>query len=936
MAVLNLGGFTLTPKYISDVAKSTLFGTNFLFNRDGTSTPGQIDQNYIKFIEEANVSTLRYPGGTLTEARIDLANPDSLSANYMDPDYKSADPTVPLGSFLALCKSVNASATIVLPSYRFLKGEPDATGHREIDTNEEANLRSYIKFSLTKAAELGTDIAGLDIGNEWYVDNTEIFGFRMSPIEYGRISNYMAAILQSEIDQYLSTSDSPLAEEPAIIVQVGPGGEKEWYTPSGFAPNEEYNGQLVSATELIAMQFTDVNARKAVDGILMHRYLHGSDSMTGDWVYNPFKTWASVAARVPGFTSVDQFVTEWNVSARNQTERGLAQFDSMVKLIREMLLAGVDHANVWAVQQNNSTRMIANSGSGTAPFGGLTFGGLAFDICSAQLRGLRAINAPEYVSGISVNAFGGPEREVIFLTNRSDASRAHTVDLKNILPGGHHATIYHIREGADGRPEVVVDTIRIGAKTLFKVLPFAGQESIVIVIARPGAGAIIEGYDLNDRLDGSANSDTVLGGSGDDSCFGDDGNDLLNGEAGNDRLLGGNGDDTVLGGDGNDYIEGGSGNDRIVRSAGRDSIFGGLGTDIVSFEENNCPVELDLSSPESLSSLLGASLLNSIEGYSGSLFGDTLSGAQFDDILFGNAGNDQLCGNGGADRLFGEDGDDLLSGGDGFDFLFGGNDNDTVLGEVGNDLIYGGGGNDHLTGGAGRDSVMGDIGSDSIFGEDDDDLLGGGMGHDKLYGGAGNDTLSGGDGDDRLSGGNGNDSLNGGAGDDLMDGGEGSDRLLGSSGTDNVYGGEGADLIYGGDGGDLLKGDAGADSIYGDSGNDHIVGGSGNDRLFGGAGDDFIVGGADSDYLSGGAGKDTFAFRDHFMTTRVCDFQDNVDTLQFYGDFFTEGMTAREFVDTFAYRSGSNVIFDFGDKGMLTVTGVTSLQKLYDDVVLYS
>lgn len=72
------------------------------------------------------------------------------------------------------------------------------------------------------------------------------------------------------------------------------------------------------------------------------------------------------------------------------------------------------------------------------------------------------------------------------------------------------------------------------------------------------------------------------------------------------------------------------------------------------------------------------------------------------------------------------------------------------------------------------------------------------------------------------------------------------------------------------------------------------------------------------------------------MTTRVCDFQDNVDTLQFYGDFFTEGMTAREFVDTFAYRSGSNVIFDFGDKGMLTVTGVTSLQKLYDDVVLYS
>ncbi|MBL9074804.1 calcium-binding protein [Tabrizicola sp.] len=935
MAILNLGGFSLNPGYIGEIAKDALFGANFLFNRDGTSSPGEIDPNYVKFIEEANVSTLRYPGGTLAEERIDLADPESLSANYMNPDYKVGDPTVPLSSFLALCEASNSSATIVLPTYRFLKDAPDSSGHRAIDITEEANLRSYIKSALAAGTELGVSIAGFEIGNEWYVDNTEIFGFRMSPIEYGRVANYIAAIVQSEIDHYLMSGNYDQTEEPAIIIQVGPGGDKEWYKPSGFAPDENYIGKLVSATELIATQFSDINARKAVDGILMHRYLHGSDSMTGEWVYNPFVTWSSITAKMPGFAIVDRYVTEWNVSARNQAERGLAQFDSMVELFREMLLVGVDHANVWAVQQNNGTRMIANSGSGTAPFGGLTFGGLAFDICSTQLRGLKVIRAPEEISGISVNAFGGQGREVIFLTNRSDENRTHTVDLRKIVPGGHHATIYYIGVGEDGKPEVFVETVRIGAKTPYKVLPFGSQESVVIVIARPGVGVTIEGYDLNDRLDGSLFSDTILGGSGNDTCSGGNGSDLLNGEDGNDILICGSGDDTILGGDGSDYLDAGSGNDRIVFSSGQDTIFGGLGTDIISFEQQSGSVVLDLASPDVVRSLLGGSTLNSVEGYSGSTFDDTLYGAQFDDLLFGDSGNDKLFGNAGADQLRGESGEDLIYGGDGLDSLFGGNDRDTVFGDAGNDLIYGGGGNDLLNGGNGSDSVFGEDGDDFIFGEDGDDRLEGGAGRDKLYGGSGSDTLSGGVGDDDLSGGDGNDSLTGDDGNDLIFGEGGSDRLFGSSGMDNVYGGEGNDLVYGGEGNDLLMGDSGDDCIYGDGGNDHIVGGGGNDRLFGGVGNDFIVGGSGSDVLSGGAGEDTFVFHEQFSKARVCDFRDNVDTLQFYDVFFTEGMSVREFVDTFSYISGKNVIFDFGDLGELTVCGVKSLQNLYDDVVLY-
>jgi Ca2+-binding RTX toxin-like protein len=867
-------------------------------------------------MNEAQVSTLRYPGGTMTEVRTDLANPDSRFSNFMDPDPESVGPTVPLSSFLALCKSMNVGATIVLPTYRFLSETPDASGHRQVDTSEESNLQTYVKFAIQQSINLGTSLTAFEIGNEWHVDNSSIFGFRMSPVEYGRIANYMSALIQKEVDSFRLAGVLANAPEPAIVVQVGPGGEKELYTASGFRVTEDYKGPTLTATELIVRQITDIDARKAIDGVVMHRYMTVSDARAGDWVYSPFKTWESVSAKMPGFKAVEQYVSEWNVSARNKNEHGLKQFDSMFEMIREMLLSGVDHANVWAVQQNNKTRMIANTGADGSNYGGLTFGGIAFDIASTHLRGLKTLSAPEDVAGIAVNAFGSANRSVIVLTNRTDFAANHTVNLAKILKGGHHVTIYKISEGPDGKPTVLINTLASNSLELLYSLRFDAQESIVLVTAAGATGTTIEGYDRNDMLSGSSFGDTILGGDGNDTSRGGTGNDLILGEDGLDHLYGEDGNDTLDGGLGNDVVDGGAGDDLLIWSSGNDTINGGLGEDVLSFQSASGPVLLDLRTPQSLASLLGGSVLSEIEGFLGSSYSDTLIGAGLGDFLSGGAGSDHIYGGDGNDSLrggadtdtvFGESGNDVINGEAGNDLLSGGSGDDTLIGAEGLDTLLGGEGNDlfmlsAFTDHAAGEVIVGDAGTDElrftgatagtlVLGAEvnvervvigtgtaaaavltgttainvDASALAQGV---ALIGNAGANRLTGSAFNDSLDGGVGNDALAGGAGDDTLVGGLGVDVASYASATAGLAIGLVANgqLTVAGFGTDSLSG---IEGLEGGSGNDSLTGDAGANLLLGGAGNDTLVGGAGNDTLTGGDGTDTASYADAAAGVRV-------------------------------------------------------------------
>lgn len=319
---------------------------------------------------------------------------------------------------------------------------------------------------------------------------------------------------------------------------------------------------------------------------------------------------------------------------------------------------------------------------------------------------------------------------------------------------------------------------------------------------------------------------------------------------------------------------------------------------------------------------------------------DWVEGGNMRDWLYGNGGNDRLYGQDGWDMMYGGHGDDTLEGGWGNDLLEGGDGNDRMLGGIGVDTLLGGAGNDFMNGNEGNDVLYGGIGADTVIGGLNNDLLYGGADNDNMRGDGGNDTLFGEDGDDLLNGGYnddlldggaGNDTLDGGLGDDQLYGGIGADSLLGNSGTDTMLGGDGNDTMLGGAGDDLMEGEAGDDRMDGGLGHDMIDGGAGADTLIGGTGDDSIMGDVGDDVLYGGTGADDFFFVLNGGADTVMDFRvDQQDAL-----YFSNGLDM-DAADIFAAatQSGTNVVFDLGSAGSVTVRNI-SLAAIENSIFVY-
>ncbi|MDY7021451.1 MAG: ExeM/NucH family extracellular endonuclease, partial [Cyanobacteriota bacterium] len=106
-----------------------------------------------------------------------------------------------------------------------------------------------------------------------------------------------------------------------------------------------------------------------------------------------------------------------------------------------------------------------------------------------------------------------------------------------------------------------------------------------------------------------------------------------------------------------DRLVGDETDDRIFARAGNDTVAGGLGDDEIFGEEDDDILRGDLDSRQSQVNLVGGN--------------DTISGGAGNDRIGGKAGNDQLFGDEGDDQIWGDDGDDLIRGGLGNDILLG-------------------------------------------------------------------------------------------------------------------------------------------------------------------------------------------------------------------------------------------------------------------------
>ena len=239
-------------------------------------------------------------------------------------------------------------------------------------------------------------------------------------------------------------------------------------------------------------------------------------------------------------------------------------------------------------------------------------------------------------------------------------------------------------------------------------------------------------------------NDSLLGGIGNDTLFGNGGNDTLLGEADDDRLDGGVGADSLIGGTGNDLLDGGLGADSMVGGAGNDTFIVDNSGDIVSEAASGGTDTVLTSVSYSLSAGVEVEILQ-------------LTGAGISS-LGGNEFGQTLIGNSVANSLFGMGGNDSLFGGDGVDTLIGGTGNDSYFND-GSDLIIenaGGGNADYVESATtytlaanlevlrltGDDTIsgFGNAGNNTIIGNAANSSLGGGAGIDSLVGGAGNDT----------------------------------------------------------------------------------------------------------------------------------------------------------------------------------------------------
>jgi Ca2+-binding RTX toxin-like protein len=858
-----------TSTYAGDAATDDLFGANLLFNRD---VGGALD-TYTTGIQSLGVGTIRYPGGTIAESMFDLANPNSSSQHFLttasafDPDGSGplTPQTMGLSDTLEYCADQNLSMTFVMPTVRFVGETRDAQGNRYADVDVDL-VHDFTIDLLSEALENGVTVTSIELGNEWWVDNSHLWGENLSAVEYGRIASSLAAIIQDAIDEFEATHSLPASwVEPDIVVQVGPGGNAEWVTPAGEPLPPGYVGPRVSSTELIFKEFNTTAEQRAVDGVVLHDYTSGTYDNINGYRYNSFDLWDDLAAGDPDFQEADRYVSEWNIKHGNESLTGLQQAGGMVSMMSEMMRAGVDHATAWPVQQTTDNPLTLNTGKAGEEWMGLSAGGEAFRMMEESLQGLQVIPLKGAPSNCEVNAFGDEDRVVLFISNKTGGTIDLNLDVSSLT--GDYTHVWGTlltTEGSDPLdPNLVPAVINMSASQVSTGgsvdMELGAYELVRIEFTLSDVGVTMTGHEQDDRLTGSTSAD------------------LISGEGGNDKVWGSDGGDSIFGSDGQDWLEGQTGNDTVNGDAGNDSLYGGAGND-------------------------------GLHGGSGA---DRLDGGEGVDVLKGgsDSGVDTLYGGTGNDSLHGEGGSDRIEGGEGIDRLYGGSGEDRLYGQAGGDRFYGEDGNDSAWGGTGNDIHYGGVGADALYGEDGIDILYGDGGSDRLDGGAGNDLAYGGSGNDTLWGNSDVDVLHGGSGNDRLDGGSGADSLRGEDGADSLTGGAGKDVIRGGALNDRIDGGNHNDQVYGDNAHDMLWGNDGNDTLYGGAGNDRLNGDGGSDLLFGGSGADIFVFNAGGGTDRIADYRAGEDSIMLKA--FDDRWNLDDYM-AHAQQVGDDVVFRFG------------------------
>ncbi|MGH1458036.1 MAG: calcium-binding protein [Paracoccaceae bacterium] len=805
------------------------FGTNFLFHNEGAKW--DVGESFSLAADAAEVTTLRYPGGTIAEQYFDLTDPNRKSGEDFF-GVEGRKNLVQLDEFLSYCHDNGHDAIIVIPVARLFDASTgklaetvtvgeDEDGNPVTKTPQEIIAEFITTVSEGPVAEgSGLDpfeaglIRAFEIGNEFGQDN-----FVWSVAEYARLQAEIAQIIDNVLDDYTWSSAAP---EPDIFIQAGRHETMDGMQYSeedtnalliaGFAPQIEYtlsdeeDGAPTDETTTRAMTDqeiadgvtadADAIAIDIIDGVVTHTYysIGSGDPMRWQQQYHSRFDTINTQWQDAGF-NVDLVITEWNIGA-NRPETtpvsGLMRSAQFLNAFAGMLYYDVDVASLWSAISPGST-------------------------------GQETIGVMEEVGGGPRH--GGHDNDVFRLTPTGYLYQMMSTSLQEAALVGGSIDDSLILDPSDeskiGYQFAFQDVERSGGLTAYQndytIFLVSGTDDVLDLTVDLGAYMSADSYVYTTTL--------------------------------------GLADPTA---DPTDYFAHGAIRFDTNLQADADGV--------IVFDTLNAFETLQVHIVTGEGVDIHADAQNAID--------DLLRTTHYEDTVFGYGGDDELRTRRGDDIAEGGAGNDLIYGGSGNDTLDGGVGNDTIYGEGDNDSIIADNGNDLIDAGEGNDSAEGGAGNDLIYGGSGNDTLDGGVGHDTIYGEGdndsiiadnGNDLIDAGEGDDFINAGNGNDTVDGGAGGDLVKAYDGADLIFGGDGDDRLFGGTQYDTIYGGAGSDRIWGGNGRDVVEMGDGNDYFNdddqhGQHGGDRVDGGNGNDWMRAGGGNDTLTGGAGVDVFVF----------------------------------------------------------------------------
>jgi len=256
-----------------------LFGGNILAPRASMTGAG----SYAEAVDALGVTTMRYPGGSLTEDYFNLANPDAT--RVVDPDTGLEETFIPLSEFMAYANESGRPVTIVLPTRDQLSStQLDDNGDRLPAVDRDV-LTTFVR-DVVEGEYGDAEVVAFEIGNEYWGSG------QMNAAEYGRLASDMAQILDRELNDLAATH--PEAAQIDILVQMGTNFGTSNLEDTYVGVSEEEAIADINATydislpptvlfpnggldwteinnEILIAQF-DAEGLEATDGVVSHLY----------------------------------------------------------------------------------------------------------------------------------------------------------------------------------------------------------------------------------------------------------------------------------------------------------------------------------------------------------------------------------------------------------------------------------------------------------------------------------------------------------------------------------------------------------------------------------------------------------------------------------------------------------------------------------------